>query len=217
MTLYIDTLAQKMASYLLQIKAVSLSPNSPFTWASGIKSPIYCDNRKVLSFVAARNFLADSLSEIIKSKFPTANVIAGTATAGIAPGVLAADRLKLPFVYVRSQAKDHGKGQQIEGELPTDAQVVVIDDLISTGGSVLKAAQALQDQATTVLGVAALFSYELPQGMHAFTSANLPIYTVSNYPTLLQTALQDGYITPSDISTLEKWREDTKAWSDSHS
>ena len=169
------SIEQQVAQNLLAIKAVFLSPNEPFTWASGIKSPIYCDNRLTMSFPKVRRLIAKGLAEKIKKQFPEVEVIAGTATAGIPHAAWVAEILDLPMVYIRSKAKDHGKGNQIEGQITPGQKMVVIEDLISTGGSVLEACQAAKREGADVLGVAAIFTYELPKGATNFNTAKLPL------------------------------------------
>ncbi len=194
-----------VAQQLLQIKAIKLSPQNPFTWASGIKSPIYCDNRKVLSYPTARKFIKECFVEKSKS-FGFFNMVAGVATAGIAHGALLADALGLPFVYVRSKAKGHGMQNLIEGELRGNERVLVVEDLISTGGSSLKAVQALEDYGCSIAGVVAIFSYGFEKAKTAFEEEDCKLETLSNYDTLLQEALSIGYINETDLAMLENWR-----------
>lgn len=205
-----------IAKDLLKIKAVFLSPDEPFTWASGLHSPIYCDNRITLSYPAVRREIAKGLAEKIKANFPEVEVIAGTATAGIPHAAWVAEILDLPMVYIRSKAKDHGKGNQIEGRIEPGAKMVVIEDLISTGGSVLEACQAATKEGAEVLGVTAIFTYELPKGLENFAAANLPLVTLTNYTELLEVAEETGYITPSQKEVLKTWRKDPKTWSEIH-
>jgi len=202
----------KIAEYLLQIKAIKLQPANPFTWASGWKSPIYCDNRKTLSFPEVRSYICDSFVSLVKSEYPGAEMIAGVATGAIPHGALAADRLKLPFIYVRSGAKEHGLGNQIEGYYEKGQKVVVIEDLISTGGSSLKAVKALREAECEVLGMAAIFTYEFKKASDAFETDKCKLYTLSRYSVLIETALKTGYITKEDIETLKKWRVDPSVW-----
>ncbi|HJD16579.1 MAG TPA: orotate phosphoribosyltransferase [Candidatus Enterococcus stercoripullorum] len=204
------SIEQQVAQNLLAIKAVFLSPNDPFTWASGIKSPIYCDNRLTMSFPKVRRLIAKGLAEKIKKQFPEVEVIAGTATAGIPHAAWVAEILDLPMVYIRSKAKDHGKGNQIEGQITPGQKMVVIEDLISTGGSVLEACQAAKREGADVLGVAAIFTYELPKGATNFNTAQLPLVTLTNYTTLVQTALEEGYISEADLALLTDWKHDPK-------
>lgn len=201
------SIEQQVAQNLLAIKAVFLSPNEPFTWASGIKSPIYCDNRLTMSFPKVRRLIAKGLAEKIKKQFPEVEVIAGTATAGIPHAAWVAEILDLPMVYIRSKAKDHGKGNQIEGQITPGQKMVVIEDLISTGGSVLEACQAAKREGADVLGVAAIFTYELPKGATNFNTAQLPLVTLTNYTTLVQTALEEGYISEADLALLTDWKQ----------
>ncbi|MGC1391200.1 MAG: orotate phosphoribosyltransferase [Bacteroidales bacterium] len=203
---------KKTAEYLLQIKAIKLQPSNPFTWASGWKSPIYCDNRKTLSFPEIRSYIRDSFAALIKDIYPKAELIAGVATGAIAHGALVADRLGLPFVYVRSGAKEHGLGNQIEGYFTEGQKVVVIEDLISTGGSSLNAVQALRDSGCNVLGMVAIFSYEFKKASDAFASGNCKLDTLSNYSVLVETALKTGYIGQTEVETLKKWRLDPAGW-----
>ena len=206
------SIEQQVAQNLLAIKAVFLSPNEPFTWASGIKSPIYCDNRLTMSFPKVRRLIAKGLAEKIKKQFPEVEVIAGTATAGIPHAAWVAEILDLPMVYIRSKAKDHGKGNQIEGQITPGQKMVVIEDLISTGGSVLEACQAAKLEGADVLGVAAIFTYELPKGATNFNTAKLPLVTLTNYTTLIQTALEEGYISEDDLALLTAWKHDPENW-----
>lgn len=201
-----------VAEELLKIKAVFLSPNEPFTWASGIKSPIYCDNRLTMSYPAVRKAIAKGLAEKIKLNYPDVEVIAGTATAGIAHAAWVADILDLPMVYIRSKAKDHGKGNQIEGQITPGQKMVVIEDLISTGGSVLEACQAAKREGAEVLGIAAIFTYELPKGTANFEASQIPLVTLTNYSTLLETALEAAYIQKEDLTLLNSWKQDPENW-----
>lgn len=204
----------EIAKHLLAIKAVFLRPNEPFTWASGMKSPIYCDNRLTLSYPEVRADIASGLAGMIKDKYPEAEIIAGTATAGIPHAALAADRLRLPMCYVRSKPKAHGKGNQIEGAVKKGHKVVVIEDLISTGGSVLEAVSALKDAGCEVLGVAAIFTYGLPKAGIAFDGAGVEYHTLTDYDTLTETALAEGYISEADAAKLKEWKADPQstAW-----
>ncbi len=207
------TLEQNIAKDLLEIKAVFLSPNDPFTWASGIKSPIYCDNRITMSYPNVRREIAKGLAEKIKEAYPEVEVIAGTATAGIPHAAWVAEILDLPMVYIRSKAKDHGKGNQIEGRITEGQKMVVIEDLISTGGSVLEAAEAAKREGADVLGVAAIFTYELPKGKQNFEQAQLPLLTLTNYSTLIETALEAEYIDEKELDLLKEWKKDPENWS----
>ncbi len=204
--------AKKTAEYLLQIKAIKLQPSNPFTWASGWKSPIYCDNRKTLSFPVVRSFISDSFADMVKSLYPDAEVIAGVATGAIAHGVLTADKLGLPFIYVRSGAKEHGLGNQIEGYFEPGQKVVVIEDLISTGGSSLNAVKALKDAGCEVLGMLAIFTYEFKKAADSFASENCSLNTLSNYSVLVETAVETGYINQTEVETLKEWRIDPSVW-----
>ncbi|MBK9390831.1 MAG: orotate phosphoribosyltransferase [Bacteroidetes bacterium] len=204
--------AKKTAEYLLQIKAIKLQPSNPFTWASGWKSPIYCDNRKTLSFPEVRSYIRDSFAIMVKELYPNAEVIAGVATGAIAHGALAAEKLGLPFIYVRSEAKEHGLGNQIEGYYEKGQKVVVIEDLISTGGSSLNAVKALRDAGCEVLGMAAIFTYEFSKASEGFEAAGCKLNTLSNYSVLVETAVKTGYIGESEVETLKKWRVDPANW-----
>ncbi|KRM79805.1 orotate phosphoribosyltransferase [Lapidilactobacillus dextrinicus DSM 20335] len=208
-----ENMANLIASDLLQIKAVSFSPNSPYTWASGIKSPIYTDNRLTIAYPRIREQIATGLANIIATTFPQVSVIGGVATAGIPHATLVSQNLNLPLIYVRSQAKDHGKGRQIEGQLQAGDQVILIDDLISTGGSVLKAVAAVRAQNIDVLGVAAIFSYQLPDAVENFRSANVPLVTLTDYDHLIQQATQQHYLATSDVTAVQQWRQDPWHWS----
>jgi orotate phosphoribosyltransferase len=204
-------IAAKVARHLLEIEAVKLNPQEPFTWASGILSPIYCDNRIALSYPAVRVFLKQCLSDQARN-FSDFNVVAGVATAGIPHGVLLADAMRLPFVYVRASAKEHGRRNLIEGELQPNSKVLVVEDLISTGGSVLKVVDALQEAGAEVIGVLAIFQYGFAEATEAFKAKNIDLQTLTDYEVLIQEALNSGYITPSDMDTLRSWRENPKGW-----
>ncbi|MCA1757527.1 MAG: orotate phosphoribosyltransferase [Bacteroidales bacterium] len=204
--------AQKIADYLLQIKAIKLEPSNPFTWASGWKSPIYCDNRKTLSFPEVREYIRDTFAGIISEKYPEAEVIAGVATGAIAHGMLVADKLGLPFIYVRSGAKGHGLGNQVEGYFEAGQKVVVVEDLISTGGSSLNAVQALRDAGCDVAGMVAIFTYGFEKSVIAFSDADCELTTLSNYSVLVERALETGNITDSDVEALREWRIDPASW-----
>jgi orotate phosphoribosyltransferase len=207
-----DKCAKKIAEYLLQIKAIKLQPSNPFTWASGWKSPIYCDNRKTLSFPEVRTCIRDSFSEVVSEYYPDAGLIAGVATGAIAHGVLVAEKLGLPFIYVRSEAKEHGLGNQIEGYFEPGQKVVVIEDLISTGGSSLGAVKALRDAGCDLLGMAAIFTYEFQKAADGFAAAGCELHTLSNYSSLISAAVESGYINRQDIETLKQWRMDPSSW-----
>lgn len=199
-----------VAKELLNKNAVKLSPDYSFVWASGIKAPIYCDNRKLLSYPSTRRNLADAFSEIIREKYPAADVIAGVATGAIAWGVLVAEILEKPFIYVRPQKKSHGLGNLIEGELPTGKSVLVIEDLISTGGSSLRAVEALREQSADVLGMLALFSYNLPVARKNFKAASCDLTTLSNFDVLLSQAVRDELISKSESEQILNWREEQR-------
>ena len=203
---------KKTAEYLLQIKAIKLQPSNPFTWASGWKSPIYCDNRKTLSFPEVRSFICESFALMIRDLYPDAGLIAGVATGAIAHGALVADRLGLPFIYVRSGVKEHGLGNQIEGYYEAGQKVVVIEDLISTGGSSLNAVTALRDSGCDVLGMVAIFTYEFKKASDAFVAGNCKLNTLSNYSVLVDTAVKTGYIGQTEVDTLRNWRMDPANW-----
>jgi orotate phosphoribosyltransferase len=207
--------AKKTAEYLLQIKAIKLHPSNPFTWASGWKSPIYCDNRKTLSFPEVRSYIRDSFASLVKELYPGAEMIAGVATGAIAHGALVADKLELPFIYVRSGAKEHGLGNQIEGYYEPGQKVVVIEDLISTGGSSLNAVKALREAGCEVLGMVAIFTYEFKKASDGFSAENCTLNTLSNYSVLVDTAVKTGYISNEEVETLKKWREDPSVWGNS--
>ena len=206
------TIAKEVAKSLLDIKAVSLSPQDPFTWASGIRSPIYCDNRVTMSYPAVRKQIAQGLADLIKDKYPDAEVIAGTATAGIPHAAWIADILGLPMVYIRSKAKDHGTGRKIEGKISEGQKMVVVEDLISTGGSVIEASKAAELEGANVLGSVAIFTYELAKGTKNFADAGLAIDTLSNYSTLLEVAHETSYITEAEMDLLKDWSKDPENW-----
>ena len=202
-----------VASQLLGVEAVKLQPNQPFTWASGWKSPIYCDNRKTLSYPKVRSTIKLELARIIMEKYPDVEVIAGVATGAIAQGALVADALGLPFVYVRSAKKDHGMENLVEGYLEEGKKVVVVEDLISTGGSSLKAVAALRNEKKAdVLGMVAIFTYGFPVAQEQFAAANVELTTLSNYNALLELAAETNYIDASVIPTLQEWRKDPSNW-----
>jgi len=204
--------AKKIAEYLLQIKAIKLQPSNPFTWASGWKSPVYCDNRKTLSFPEVRSYLRDVFSETIRNLYPQAELVAGVATGAVPHAALVADKLQLPFIYVRSSAKDHGLGNQIEGYFESGQKVVVIEDLISTGGSSLGAVRALREAGCQVLGMVAIFSYEFQKAGDAFHAEGCRLNTLCNYNVLIETAVETGYIGNSEIETLKAWRTNPSEW-----
>ncbi|MBL4997611.1 orotidine 5-phosphate decarboxylase [Enterococcus faecium] len=203
---------QSIAKDLLEIEAVFLNPSDPFTWASGIKSPIYCDNRITMSYPKVRKEIAKGLASKIKEAFPEVQVIAGTATAGIPHAAWVAEILDLPMVYIRSKAKDHGKGNQIEGRIVEGQKMVVIEDLISTGGSVLEAAEAAKREGADILGVAAIFTYELPKGKANFEKTEIPLMTLTNYSVLIEAALEDRYINEQELTLLKEWKKDPENW-----
>ncbi len=201
-----------VANMLLQINTIKVQPSNPFTWASGWKAPIYCDNRKILSFPEARTFIRDKFVEIISAKYPEAEVIAGVATGAIAHGVLVAEKMGLPFVYVRSAPKDHGLENLIEGDFRPGQKVVVIEDLVSTGTSSLKAAQALSGFGGIVLGMVAIFSYGFPQATQNFKKAGIELTSLSQYEVLIKNAISNGEIREADLQKLMQWREDPANW-----
>jgi orotate phosphoribosyltransferase len=200
-----------IAEMLLQINAIKLSPQNPFTWASGIKSPIYCDNRIVLSHPDVRNYVAESFIEASKA-FAPFDVIAGVATAGVPHGAILAYKMNLPFIYVRDKSKSHGRQNQIEGELPENSRVLVIEDLISTGKSSLAAIEPLKAAGASVAGVLAIFSYQLPVAEQAFKDASVEFLTLSDYTTLLDIAIKSNYITEAEKVLLSSWRKDPENW-----
>lgn len=202
------SVAKKTALGLLQINAIKLSPANLFTWASGWRSPIYCDNRRILSHPEVRSQVRDAFVELVRAKYPEAEVIAGVATGAIAHGVLVAQELDLPFIYVRSAAKGHGLANRIEGDYREGQKVVVIEDLISTGGSSLDAAKALQDSGLDVLGLVAIFTYSFDTAAENFAEAGIALDTLSDYPTLITLAEEQGYIGSGDVETLRRWRDD---------
>ncbi|MBX2933184.1 MAG: orotate phosphoribosyltransferase [Ferruginibacter sp.] len=201
-----------VAEKLLQINAIKLSPQAPFTWASGWKSPIYCDNRKVLSFPYVRDFIKSEMCSVIFEKFQQADVLAGVATAGIAWGAMAADQLKLPYIYVRPKPKEHGLGNQIEGSLEKGSKVLVIEDLISTGKSSLQVCEVLQSSGAEVIGMVSIFNYGFEIADKAFKTADIPYHSLTNYPTLIELAIQKGIITSAHKNTLLNWRQDPANW-----
>lgn len=205
------SVASELAHKLLQIKAIQLSPQNPFTWASGWKSPIYCDNRIILSHPELRRFVIQGFVELTRSMQPF-DTVAGVATAGIAHGVLLAEALNLPFVYVRAKAKEHGRRNMIEGALAPGSRVVVVEDLISTGGSCLAAVEALRDAGAEVAGVTAIFSYGFAEAATAFAAAHCPWATLGNYHILIEAAQEAGAISESDIETLRAWRRNPSTW-----
>ena len=207
-----ESIEKIVAKQLLDIKAVKLNPENPFTWASGWKSPIYCDNRKVLSYPSARKVVYEAFVEVIKKNFKDVDVIAGVATGAIAYGMMVAEVLGLPYVYVRPKPKDHGTGSQVEGDLPANARVVVVEDLISTGGSSLAAVDALQKAGANVLGMVAIFTYNFIKSRRAFENANIELHTLSHYEALLETAVEENYIKPEYLDILKEWRINPEIW-----
>ena len=203
---------QAVADKLLQIQAVKLSPNAPFTWASGWKSPIYCDNRRILSHPHIRDFVKSELTNMVFTQFPEADLIAGVATAGIPHGALVADLLSLPFVYVRSKPKEHGMGNQIEGEIKAGQKAVVIEDLISTGKSSIEAVVALQAAGIEVVGLCSIFTYGFPQAEKVFSDAGIKTMSLSNYSALIDTAVQRQIIDANQVAMLSEWREHPDTW-----
>lgn len=204
--------AQKTAELLLQINAIKLNPKNPFTWASGWKSPIYCDNRITLSFPEIRKFLKNEFATNIVAKFGKPDYIAGVATGAIGIGLLVAEALELPFVYVRPEPKKHGRQNQIEGHFHSGKSVVVVEDLISTGKSSLQAVEALRAADAQILGMAAIFTYGFDIAKENFKNANIDLFTLSNYPTLLQAAVEKQYISQEELLTLSNWRENPSTW-----
>lgn len=204
--------AQKTAELLLQINAIKLNPKNPFTWASGWKSPIYCDNRIILSFPAIRNYIRDEFSKNIEKQFGKPDIIAGVATGAIGIGILVAESLGLPFVYVRPEPKKHGRQNQVEGFLQKGQNVVVVEDLISTGNSSLQAVTALREAGANIKGMAAIFTYGFDVATENFKKANLDLYTLSNYDALLEQAVTQRYIQKEEQETLSEWRVDPSIW-----
>jgi orotate phosphoribosyltransferase len=203
---------KEIATHLLRIGAVSLEPSAPFTWSSGLKSPIYCDNRLTLAYPHVRSAIADGLVKLIRAHFSDVEAIAGTATAGIPHAAWVSERMNLPMCYVRSQAKGHGKGKQIEGQVETGQKIVVVEDLISTGGSSLNAVHALKEAGCDVLGVAAIFTYGLEKAKQAFAENNVEVHTLTDYDTLIEIAFGIGAVTEQDLATLREWRENPEEW-----
>lgn len=207
-----NTTSAIIAGRLMDIKAIKLQPNEPFTWASGWKSPIYCDNRKALSYADVRTFIKCAFADLARQKYADVDVVAGVATGAIAQGALVADLLGKPFIYVRSAPKDHGLANLIEGDLKAGQKVLVIEDLISTGGSSLKAVAALRDAGAEVLGMLAIFTYGFPVAANAFKEANVQLDTLSNYDDLIAEAVTRGYVSEGDIEALKQWRQDPANW-----
>ena len=211
-----DDSALVLATHLLQIKAVKLSPNQPFTWASGLHSPIYCDNRVTLSYPAVRTFIRQQFVEKITQNYGKPDVIAGVATGGIAQGALVAQEMGLPFVYVRSEKKSHGMQNQIEGVIAPGQSVVVVEDLVSTGKSSLLAVDALREAGAEVKGMVAIFTYQMEIAQKNFEEKKCQLVTLSNYETLIHKAIEEKYISEDDLQSLLEWRKDQQAWSDAH-
>ena len=207
-----DTTKKAFASKLLKIKAIKLQPANPFTWASGWKSPFYCDNRKTLSYPDLRSFVKLEIARIIMEQFPEVEAVAGVATGAIPQGALVADALALPFVYVRSKPKDHGLENLIEGELRPGMKVVVVEDLISTGGSSLKAVEAIRANGCEVIGMVAAYTYGFDVAVKAFKEAGVKLITLTNYEAVVEEALRIGYIRETDIELLNNWRQDPAHW-----
>ena len=206
------TLETIFAGKLLKVKAIKLQPTNPFTWASGWKSPFYCDNRKTLSYPDLRTFVKIEIARIVSEQFPEVDAIAGVATGAIPQGALVADALSLPFVYVRSKPKDHGLENLIEGELKPGMKVVVIEDLISTGGSSLKAVEAIRNNGCEVVGMVASYTYGFPVAEKAFKDANVQLYTLTNYEAVVEEAVRIGYINEEQVPMLNEWRKDPANW-----
>ncbi len=207
-----ESMQIEVARRLLQINTIKIQPSSPFTWASGWKAPIYCDNRKILSYPEIRTFICSQFVQIIKEKYPEAEVIAGVATGAIAHGVLVAEKLGLPFIYVRSKPKGHGLENLVEGDLKPGQKVVIIEDLVSTGTSSLKAAEAVDNFGGDVLGMVAIFTYNFPLAKGNFKNAGIELTALSRYQNLIDLALKDGEITESEVKNLNSWREDPANW-----
>ena len=210
--IYNKETAHQLASHLLQIKAIKLQPNNPFTWASGWKSPIYCDNRKTLSYPTVRNFIRQNLTAIVREEFENVNIIVGVATGGIAHGVLIAQELGLPFAYVRSSAKEHGMQNMIEGEITEGQKIVVVEDLVSTGKSSLNAVEALKEKNVNVLGMVSIFDYGFDIAQENFKKAKCKLISLSDYDHLIEKALKEKYIQKSEIESLSAWRIHPAEW-----
>ena len=207
-------ISKNCARQLLSIKAIKLSPNAPFTWASGLKSPIYCDNRKSLSYPAIRQFIRDGLVLMIKENYPDVQVIAGVATGAIAQGALVAEALNLPFVYVRSEEKKHGLTNKVEGVINAGDKVVVVEDLVSTSQSSLNAAHTLKDMGCNILGMVAIFTYNLPIAAQRFEESGITLRTLTNYDVLLPEAAKEGYIKEEEIQILNQWSKNPEQWAE---
>ena len=206
------TLQKQIAEKLLEVKAVKLQPDNPFTLASGWKSPIYCDNRKTLSYPSIRSYIKVQLARVLLENFPECTAVVGVATGAIAQGALVADTLGLPYAYVRSTPKDHGLENLVEGELKPNAKVVIIEDLISTGGSSLKAVEAVRNFGCDVIGMVAIYTHQFPQSIERFEKAGVRLITLSNYDTVIEEALRIHYISDKDLETLLEWRKDPSTW-----
>ena len=204
--------AKAVAEKLLQVSAVRLNPEQPFTWASGWKSPIYCDNRKILSFPFIRDYIKSEMCNVIFEKFSDAELLAGVATAGIAWGAMAADQLKLPYIYVRPKPKEHGLGNQIEGFYEKGQKTVVVEDLVSTGKSSLQVVDVLKAQGLEVVGMVSIFTYGFPAATEAFEAASLPYQSLTDYPSLIELAVKKGIVSPEQEEVLLKWRESPSTW-----
>lgn len=207
-----NTTANKTAELLLQINAIKLNSENPFTWASGWKSPIYCDNRIILSYPEVRGYIKNAFAEEIKTKFGTPDVIAGVATGAIGIGMLVAEVMDLPFVYVRPEAKKHGRQNQVEGHFEKGQKVIVVEDLISTGGSSLMAVEALRNEGADVIGMAAIFTYGFPVSVEKITEAKLDVFTLSNYEFLIEQAIKLNYIPANALEDLKEWRTNPAQW-----
>jgi len=208
----ITTNERAVAERLLQAQAIRLRPKEPFTWSSGWKSPIYCDNRKVLGFPYIRDFIKSELCNVIFARWPEAGLLAGVATAGIAWGAMAADQLKLPYVYVRSKPKEHGLGQQIEGYYQPGQAVIVVEDLISTGTSSLQVVEILRQEGLSVIGLVSIFNYGFDTARQAFERSGIPYVSLSDYPTLIGLAIEKGLVGPDEKNVLLQWSADPAAW-----
>jgi len=203
---------KKTAGYLLESKAIILQPENPFIWASGWQSPIYCDNRVTLSYPGVRDYIKEAFKETIMEQFGVPDLIAGVATGAIAQGALVADLMDLPMIYVRPSAKGHGRQNLIEGKMEEGQAVMVVEDLISTGGSSLKAVEAIREAGGVVVGMVAIFTYGFPEAQEAFKNAGVKLFTLSDYHTLIEMALETGYIEENQVELLSRWREDPSAW-----
>jgi orotate phosphoribosyltransferase len=204
--------SSKVAQYLLEIKAVKLEPSDPFTWSSGWYSPIYCDNRVTLSYPEIRKFLKNEFAKAVKANFPEATCLVGVATAGIALGALVADEMDMPYAYCRPKPKEHGMKNQLEGRIAEGAKIVVVEDLISTGGSSIKVVEYLREEGYDVIGMGAIFTYGFKQAANNFKEANCEFFTLSNYSDLIKEALAIGYVKKAEIAELENWRKDPAIW-----